>query len=285
MATDADHNGVAGFVYYSNVAVGLIAVAFVWGNYALLGQAPGLPLLVLAGCGTFLIYQFERGSGFAPEDRYNHPRRQAWLRRHAPLQRRLAAAALVIALLMLPFLRPVTLVGGSVLAMLGVLYALPLLPGGRRLKALWFVKPLAIAGGWAAGGVLLPALEAGLAFSPVVAGLVAYRLLFILPNALLVDWLDREGDARAGLRTVATVWPAEGVRFAAALLALLAAACAVAAAVAGAGPLWSVDALGPLLMAGVAFRLPALPRPQAVLLLDGLAAWPLVTALAAGAGV
>ena len=79
-----------------------------------------------------------------------------------------------------------------------------MLPGRRRLKTIWWLKPLAIAGAWAVGGVVVPAVEAGRGAVPVVVGIAVYRLLLILPNVLLADWLDRAGDARAGLGTAAT---------------------------------------------------------------------------------
>ena len=268
---------------YANVPVGLIAVAFVLGTYALLGLPPSLPLLVLAFCGTFLVYQGERALFEAPEDAFNQPQRQGWVRRHRGFVRGASGVAAVAALAMLPLLRPVTLAVSVGLAGVSLLYVAPLLPGRRRLKTIWYVKPLAFSGAWAMGGVVLPVLEAD---APLHAGvwlLVVYRFLFVWPNVLLADWADREGDARAGLRTVATEWSSRRLHGLAALAPALAVAGALGAILWYDSPrLLYLDAIGPALMlAAVGLRPGSHARFFYSFIIDALVAWPLLTWLAA----
>jgi hypothetical protein len=275
--------GVRAAAAYSGLTVGLIAVGFIAGTYVLLELPVSLPLLVLAGCGTALVYQVERSAGVAPEDVYNQPERMAWLRRHARGQRRVMVGLGAAGASMVPLLRPTTMLLGSALAVLSMLYAFPLLPGRRRLKSIWWLKPVAIAGAWAVGGVVLPVVEAGAGVPRGMPALLACRMLFVLPNALLADWPDRAGDARAGLRTVATEVPAG-------MLRCLAIASLVLAIAVGLFARWH-DVLPPLLLVdlgGPALMLVAVLLPLQGsrwfygLGLDLLVAWPAVTALLYG---
>ena len=266
------------FILYGNVLEGAIAVGFILGTYALLQLPPSLPLLVLAFCGTFLTYQFERALRPAPEDRYNRPARLAWVRSHQPYVWISSALALAIALGALPFLRPVTLLVGLALALLSLLYVVPLLPRWRRLKSIWFLKPALIGGAWALGGVLLPTIEARAPLTGTTAALFVYRFLFVLPNALMADWPDRTGDARAGLRTVATQLPAARLQhLAAASLATALLGALAASALFEITPLIFIDLLGPAFMLALLYLLP--PNRHRGLFLDLIVAWPAVTAL------
>ena len=266
---------------YSSVPVGGIAVALMLGTYALLGLPPSGPLLVLASCGAFLVYGLDRSLLAGPEDAFNQPERVAWVRRHATWVRTSALLAAALALSVLPFLRPTTLVAGALLGLPGVLYAVPLLPGGRRPKSIWLLKPVLIAAAWSVGATVLPALEAGVPLTSSVGALVGYRFLFILPNALLADWPDRAGDRQAGLRTVATELSPKALR-------RLAAAPLVLALAGGLVVLWFVEAprllyvdlAGPALLLGCVLRLPADSRWFYGFTLDAVVAWPALTALA-----
>lgn len=267
---------------YGSLAIPLVAAGLVLGTYALLDLPPSRPLLVVACCGAFLVYQAERVLLGGPEDRFNHPERTAWLRRHTNYVAATTAIALVGGLVALPLLRPATVLAGALLAVPGLLYALPLGAQGKRLKTVWHLKPLLIAGVWAAGAVVLPVLEAGVPLATGVAVLVLYRIGYVLPNAFLADWPDRRGDARAGLRTPATEWTERGLvrrslAFAAAPL-LLGGALLLPRVSPG---LLVVDLGGPVLVALLtAGGLPT-GRWFYGVTLDLLVAWPLVTAVAA----
>ncbi len=272
------HRAVRAFLLHDGLPIGGIAVGVMLGTYALLGATPSGPLLVLAFCGTALVYQFDRTLGFSPEDRYNRPERHAWGRAHRGFVWSTALLCIAAAGVALTMIRPAVVLAGAALGALGLLYVAPVL--GRRLKSLGWGKPLVVAGTWALGGVLLPALEAGRAVTLGVVALVAYRFVIVLANALLADWADRVGDTKAGLRTVAARWPARAVfrRVRGLLGAALVGGVAVAV---GYGlPLLGVDLVGVVLMLGIVGRIEARATPMRRLALDAVVAWPLVTALA-----
>ncbi len=267
-------------VPYSNVSEGLIAVGLMLGTYALFGVSPSAPLLTLAFCGTFLVYQTDRLLRPSAEDAVNRPGRVAWARRHRGYAWGGALAAAAAGLAMLPELRPATLLWGSAVGSLGVLHVAPLLPGRRRLKDLGPFKPFFIALAWGAGSVVLPVVEAGGSLTVVVGAAVLYRVLFILPNVLLADWADREGDRAAGLRSLAGEWPWRRWRALGAASALSAAMGAGIAVWSFGGPsLLLLDAVGPLLMTGAVLRPPAKAPLFSGFLIDAIVGWPAVTAL------
>ncbi len=277
--------GVGAALLYSGVLEGAIAVAVLLGTGALLGLPPSAPLLALAFCGTLLVYLADRALGLSPEDRFNRPGRLAWVRRHRRGAAALALAAMLGAALTLPLLRPATLWAGAALGGVGLVYVVPVLPRGRRLKTVWFLKPVAISAAWAVGGVVLPAVEAGAPLTGGMAALVAYRFLFVGANALVADWGDRRGDARAGLCTVATEWPPQRVRqIATAALTLALGGGMAAVLFFGAPPLLLVDLAGPALLLFWVRRAEGPGRWTYGLVLDALVAWPAVTALGAWLG-
>ena len=277
---DTSHEGaVRAFLLYANLPVGLIAVCFVLGTYALLGLPPSPLLLLLAFCAVFLVYQVERTLRPAPEDAFNHPHRLAWVaghRRYVSISTVLAVGGMVAAL---PWLQPETLAAGVVLALGSGLYMVPIGSRRWRLKSVWYLKSLIISGAWAVGGVLLPVLEAGAPATAGVLALMGYRLLFVLPNALLADWPDRAGDAKAGLVTVATRGSAGYIRRLSVVTLLTALGGGlVAMAVFEVPWLLAVDLVGLLVMLVVVIR----PWPQTRwffgFVLDLVVAWPGMTA-------
>lgn len=285
-APETAARGLRAFLMYSSVPEGGIAAAVLLGTYALLGLPPSAPLVVLGFCGTLLVYQLDRLAGAAPEDAFNQPRRLAWIHSHWRYVALSSTAAALGAAVSIPFLRSQTLAAGASLGLVALLYVLPLLPGGRRLKAVWWAKPVAVAGAWAVGGALLPVIETGAIPAAAAWGLAAYRFLFILPNVLLADEADRAGDARAGLRTVATEWPPRRLRhLATAALVLAIAGAGAAPFLFGAPWLILLDGLGPVLLLAAVLRAPAHASPSAAFFygfwIDALIAWPAVTAVAA----
>ncbi|NBC18612.1 MAG: hypothetical protein GVY18_15015 [Bacteroidetes bacterium] len=271
-------HGLRAFVLYSNAPVAGIAVAFMLGTYAWLGLPLDGPLLVLATCGAFLVYQADRVLHVPPEDVINQPERRAWSQRHRGATWSLTAVALVGALLAMPFLRGPTLLLGAGLAGLSLLYVAPLLPGQRRLKGVWFLKPLAIAAAWAVGGVVAPVLEAGKSVTLAVVTLAGARLLFVLPNALLADWPDRTGDRRAGLGTPALRFSQSTIqRLGLLSLAGSAGLLAVSGVLLRVGWLLAVDGVGLALMGWAVLRAPRASRWFYGVTLDAIVAWPGVT--------
>jgi len=261
--------------------VGGVAVALILGTCALLELPVSGPLLVAAGCGAALVYGADRALSPSPEDRWNRPDRVAWVQSH---QRWLVVEGIVLALVggaALWLLRPATLLTAGALAGVAALHLWPG-DGGGPLGRMGMGKPLVVAGVWAAGATVLPAVEAGVALGGEVGLLVAYRFLFVLPNTLLSDWGDRAGDRAAGLEPwTGQVGGATVRRVATGLLV-----GALGVAVLGVGTvgwpptLMAVDAVGVGLLLGAAWRLDP-TRSRHRLALDGLVAWPAVTALAA----
>jgi len=259
--------------------VGGVAVALMLGTVGLFGLPVDLPLLIAGFCGTTLTYLADRAWTNTPEDRVNRPGRVAWIRAHG---RWLAVeTALLFALggAMLLHLERTTLLWTLGL---GVVAGLHVLVRGKEQRSFWGVpKPVAIAGTWAAGGALLPLVEAG---RPIGAGTLlfcGYRGLFILPNLLLADWADRAGDAAAGLVSWAAGWTARQVRWIGTMSLLVAGSGAAIWIAIGTIPLLvGLDAVGLVFMVGVVWGLDP-EQPRSLLLADLVVGWPLVPALVA----
>ena len=96
---------------------------------------------------------------------------------------------------------------------LGLAYNWPLLPGGRRIKALYFFKNTASAIGFmlTVFGFPLAAITAGAASFPpgvtwaTVGFAAGFFFLFELSYEVIYDLRDAEGDALAGVRTYPVV--------------------------------------------------------------------------------
>jgi len=273
-------------LYHDPLPTGVVAVALMLGTGALLDVPVSSPLLGAAFCGVALVYLLDRTLGHSPEDRTNQPARVEWARRHRTWiwtegVLLTTGAAFSVLLLQVKTVGIAALLGG-----VGALHLGAGLSGAGGPMARRLLKPLAVAGAWAVGGVLLPVLEAGAPMTASVAGLAAYRFLFILPNVLLADWGDRAGDIAAGLHPWTEWATARGVRGTATGLLGLALVGAVGASAVHPRPvlLW-IDAVGPLLMLAAVWTADP-TRPAHRFGLDLLVGWPAVTALAAwGLGV
>ena len=267
-----------GALYHDPAVVGGVAVALMLGTYGLSGVPVDLPLLGAGFCGTALTYLADRWWVDTPEDRVNRPERVAWVQLHA---RWLAVETAVLFALggaMVLYLERTTLLWAGGLGVVAGLHVLQ----GRAGRSFWGVpKPVALAGAWAAGGALLPLVEAGHPLGGEALLFFGYRGLYVLPNLLLADWADRTGDAAVGLAPWAARWTARQVRWAATGSLLLAAVGAAIWRVADVTPLLvGIDAVGLLLMAGVVWELDP-ERTHTALLADLVVGWPVVPALVA----
>ncbi len=266
---------------YDPLPIGGIAVALLLGTYALLQLSPSLPLLITGFCGAALVYGVDRAVVPSPEDALNHPQRRRWYRDYRPWVVGEVGSLVIVGGGALTYLRPRTLCAAGGLAALIALHLVPMGHWGRPLKSLGLGKPLVVAGAWALGATLLPALEAGQAGDYEVWGLAGYRLLFILPNVLMADWGDRRGDVASGVHPWTRNRTGHRLRWTATgLLGLATGSALLASSVAPVPVLLWVDAVGPLLLMGAVWALSP-NRPGARLVMDGLVGWPLVTALAA----
>jgi 4-hydroxybenzoate polyprenyltransferase len=264
---------------HSGLPIGAVAAAFIAGTSALLGVPIDAGLLALGFCGTALVYLVDRAADWSPEDAVNRPGQDRWRDQARSLIYGEAAVLALGGTLALTAVRLKTIGAGMAIGLVGALHVLPVLPGGRRLKAWSLWKPLTIGLAWAAGGVLLPRIEAG---APVLSSqsvyLVVYRFLFVAPNVLLADWIDREGDAAAGLTTIGTALSLRTLQ----IISTVALTVAVGMALrwgghAGAPEVWIVDAVGPALLLGAVWRLRPSATHRSTLLLDLIVAWPGVT--------
>jgi hypothetical protein len=271
---------------HTSIPIGGVAVALILGTLALDGLPIDAPLLGLAFCGTGVVYLTDRTLGYSPEDRTNQPARVEWVRRHRTWIWAEGVLLTAGAALSLPLLEMKTIAVAALQGGVGALHLGAGLSGAGDSMAMRLLKPIAVAGTWAVGAVLLPVLEAGSGVSISVLALVGYRFLFILPNVMLADWGDRAGDIAAGLQPWTEWATARGVRGTASGLLGLALVGAVGASAVHPRPvlLW-IDAVGPLLMLAAVWTADP-TRPAHRFGLDLLVGWPAITALAAwGLGV
>ncbi len=265
------------FLQYSNLHIIVVALGLLMGTSALHGVGFSIPVLLAGCCGAFLLYQLDRCWLPGKEDRTNQPQRVAWIEQHRGYVWSSCVLAMAAGITGAGLLSNSALYAGMLLAICGLVYLLPL---KKRLKRIWYVKPLAIAGAWALGGVVLPLAEAGIGLSPGVLVFLGYRFFFILPNILLADWQDKAGDKRAGLHSLAMRVDERTLRIVAALGATFSIALGLWYGMEMAWPaLYFVDLLGPLLMLAVCLRPLRTSYLFYGLLLDLLVAWPLITTL------
>lgn len=265
---------------YSNVIPVAVACSLLLGHAAILGHPMSWPLALVLSAGTFGLYQIDRGFLSSREDLQNKPARVEWVRKH----RRFLWISTIIAALAAAVgasqLRLQTLAGLAAVTIVGASYTIAWPPGRRRLKDIPFAKALVVGLVWSFSTVMLPVVEAGRACDRLACLLFAYRFLWLLPNLILSNWHDREGDRNAGLRTFASEWPEARILQMTHALIALAIVTAAAMVVSGiAPPMLRLDAGGLLLLSLMLGR--QMPRAPAFYLLtiDALAAWPLVTFL------
>lgn len=265
-------------MYHDPAPIGGVAVAVLLGTSALLQVPVSLPLLIVAFCGTAGVYWIDRVFA-SPEDLWNHANRREWGRAHRSWLLIEGAVLFVVGGVAGTYLNISVLTAGGILIAIVGLHLVPVGAFGRPLAAMGAGKPIVLAGVWAVGGSLFPVLQVGLPIGAEGIALTAYRFLFILPNLLLSDWGDREGDAAAGLRPWAENWTDPGIR-------CTATALLVTAIIGAAVTSWLYEM--PLLLwvdvVGVGWMLVAVwlvkpSRPDHRFVLDALIAWPGVTAI------
>ncbi len=213
-------HSVGDLVAYSSLLIPVVAIALTLTTYLLMGASVNPWGLVLVASGAYLVYIFEQMWWAGPEDEFNHAGRVQWQRDNRPLL--IVTTAVASSLFILALGKVVTvfaLIVVAILVVVATLYCIPVLPGKIRLKSIWFMKPIVIAIAWAAGTTILPMVLGKDVLVAEVWFLFAYRVAFLLPNTLLSDIPDIEGDGRAGLETFASRHR-QLVQFAAATVAL-----------------------------------------------------------------
>lgn len=277
----AEEGRLIAFLKYSNVHILLVAFGLMAGTYVLTGIALNYAVLLAGCCGAFLVYQLDRCLLVSAEDEINQPARVLWVQSHQIYIYLSIIFSMGVGGLAAVSLTWRAILWGCLLAVLGVLYLQPVFPGGVRPKSSWYLKPLFISGAWSLGSVLLPVFEAGLTPDKWIVGLVGYRFLFILPNVLLTDWLDRAGDELAGFRSIAMFLREKQLRILSSFCVMVAITVGLLIGYGNAWPAhFYVDMGGLCLMLLFCIR----PLRQSYLLyglaLDLVISWPLATLLA-----
>lgn len=273
---------ISAALVFSNTLVVCVLVSLVLSLSVYLHIPTSLGLLVFLAGGVFILYQLDRACDKSPEDVFNKPERLAWNQTHPRYGFLASACAAVAMLLAVSHLSLRTLALSAVIGMVGILYCIPLGKPRWRLKHIPYAKALIVAGCWAAATVILPAVQAGAPIHSDVACLFLYRTLWLLPNLLLSNWLDREGDKRTGIRTFANEWTAQRVLSACRRVCIATLVMAGALVITIHASRWILlDAAGLLVL--LAFLRRGLPESRWFYLLtvDLAACWPLVTALLA----
>lgn len=253
------------------------------GNSALFSYQLPTSFLIVASVGAFLVYRVDRVLVDSPEDAVNVPARVNFSHRY---RWALLAVALVLTLfsaylaltMQVLWLEVAILVGA-----LGMIYPLRILPGGRRPKDIAWLKTTLIVACWVGGGVVLPLVLFGgteeIGFFVVAA---AYRTVWILPNLLTADWLDRKGDQEAGSGNLVVTWSIGKVRRVLMTSALGVPLLAIAMSAMGVPiALMVFDVAGFVLLAFSSWRVIRLSGGQGkiyggMVWLDLMVAWPLM---------
>jgi 4-hydroxybenzoate polyprenyltransferase len=216
---------------YTNVVVALAAASLTFATYLFFGIAVSWSVVVLALSSTLWVYTADRLLPLSPEDRVNVPVRVAFVARHRVKLIALSLASAGLSIGCASVLHARTIFVLAALLALVLLYGAPLVRG-RRLKSVPALKPALIGLCWAAGSVLVPLVDAGIAIDARALGLVVFRTLFIGAAALAFDVRDAKGDGEASLVTQLGATRALDVCRAALLASLVIACAGVASGVA-----------------------------------------------------
>ena len=272
-------SGALAWIAYSNAAVPLVAAGLTVATYVMFDLPLNTWGIVLAMSGAFLIYAVERSWLAGPEDIHNRPDRVEWLHRHRVT---FAVVAGVVGLVFAAaMLRVVSLKAVPVVLLLclaAAVYCLPILPGGERLKGIWYLKPVLIAAAWTIGTVLLPVVLADQIVTSSVVMVILYRFLFLLPNTLLADVPDIDGDRLEGLSTAAMRLGPDILTMSAVIAALIPFAALVVWMLVPVSPYILADSFAGPILAMFIWRARPLPRIFYILHIDLLVALPLVAA-------
>lgn len=161
---------------------------------------PAWPLLLFAWSSTFCHYNLHY---FTREKHVTLSGRDRWTQAHRPWFLPAIIISGGVSLYCLFHFSWMELGAVAVLAAISMLYSLPLLPRGFRLKQLGVLKPFILAAVWAIITVWLPAHQA----DPLLLILViARRFVLMLVLCLAFDLRDQHKDSLQGIRTIPVRW-------------------------------------------------------------------------------
>ncbi|WP_336338444.1 UbiA family prenyltransferase [Haloarcula brevis] len=246
-------------VFHSSLYLAAIAMAEV----VLVSELLSLPLTpapLVAGLLTFAVYGNDRLADLET-DAKTAPARTAFVRRYQDGFYVLAALAYGLAVALSAVGGPLTFGLSLLPGVVWILYARDLLPSlsgdTPRLKDVFLLNSLLVAGAWALAIVFLPLAFAGAPVTPAVGVVFLFFVLATFVNTEVPNVRDLEGDSEIGVRTLPVVVGVRRTRYAlygvtgltAALLAGALAATVVSPGVA------TVLLATLLLLAGVVFCL------------------------------
>jgi len=188
----------------------LVASGLILGTYAIVGMNPEYWYALLGASGALLVYHTDRAFFTAREDADNAPHRIAWYRHHRSYLVVSSVVATICAIWSATHIHTEVLLAGSVLGLAGILYSIPLPFTSLRLKDVQVLKTLLIVSCWVIGGVILPVWST----VPVQAALflAGYKFLYVIPNVLMAEWVDRSGDAQYGIQSTGSRMSLSSIR-------------------------------------------------------------------------
>lgn len=153
----------------------------------------------MAASGALLVYHADRAFFKASEDVANAPERLLWYKEHRVylfISTSVAGAGVILGACLVDF---TVLLWGTSIGVVGLLYAAPLPFISSRIKDVPFLKTLLIVACWVIGGVILPTKD-GIS-TPELILIASFKCLYIFPNVLMAEWVDRSGDEQQGIVT------------------------------------------------------------------------------------
>jgi len=205
---------VRDFLLYSSAYLAFIAAAEVLIVTELL-SLPLSPAPVVAALLTFAVYGNDRVAD-VETDEQTTPARTAFVRRYHRLLYSLSALAYGLAVALAVLGGPAAFTLALVPGLVWVVYALDWLPSlghVRRLKQIFIVNSVLVAGAWALVIVFLPVAFTGAPITPAAG--VVFLLLFLAAfvSVEIPNVRDRAGDREIGVKTLPVVLGIGGTRY------------------------------------------------------------------------
>lgn len=188
------------FLVTSSVFVAVALFAVVYFSFRLIAVQPHLLLIFGLSLVTFSIYNVNKITD-KEEDKVNTPDRANLIGKREHVVLALSVIAYAAALIIGVFSGKRLVVLSYLLPLIsGVMYSLPMLPNGVRLKDVLFAKNIVIAASIALSTILLLLVSYG-RWMPVTL-LVCFLFIKLFINTVLFDVRDVVGDSQQGIRTL-----------------------------------------------------------------------------------
>ncbi len=194
------------FILFSNIFIGLCAVAQGLVTYHLLNIQPNYNLLIMLFFGTVLTYNFSIIL-INPQKETTSPfKRIRWFSKNYKLYKAVTLLSLISCIVLFFTLNKAVQLVLIFLGLVCTIYTLPFIKRGNLkfgIRHLPFVKLFLIATVWALSCVLLPVLQTGLQLNIAdLSLLIAKRLLFIMALTIPFDIRDLYQDKSLNLKTI-----------------------------------------------------------------------------------